>query len=175
LWIEALNAQPIPFATSAIAANVKPPEGLADDDPRDKQSEKSIRLSILQKYRFDLRGAMGSVLRERRKFDLDSLSGIRVAYIATFGESAKGLFDGEDFETVQLLEAVRNLFVHRGGIIDKRFLARVKHSKDFEGLLENTPIEVDGETTVKYANASARMGIALLNFVDEQLSSRSEK
>lgn len=148
VWVTALNNHPERFAKKV--AGSKAPDG----PHKEKFQEKSVPLTSLERFGFDLTKSMGFLLKD--KFDFDRLKNVEVAYASAFGDDAKELFDTDvtDCANVAALEMIRNLFAHRGGKLDQQFrigMKRCKASqyhylKDFEDgkrLLIDTPMVQD--------------------------------
>lgn len=94
---------------------------MLSDLPRSKSDDGlsglHIPVGLAAKYQFDLRRRLGTLLKP--KFDFTSVDGIAKAYQKAFGEfPALEDLSGELNE----LEHTRNLIVHRGGIVDEKFL-----------------------------------------------------
>src|SRR5208282_4159608 len=62
---------------------------------------------------------MGSVLRTRRRFD--HFAGIPEAYALAFHNKADGVDKLLKYDGLDALNAVRNLLVHRSGIVDRTY------------------------------------------------------
>jgi hypothetical protein len=121
-----------------------------------------------------LRQVLGTILKETRKFDVNSLSGIRDAYIAAFDDDktkdATSLFSGSDYQELLWLEATRNVLVHRGGKADKKFISRVKKDQSMAGIKEGNQLGITEEYAVRLSSVTVRSAMRLLTFVDHWLS-----
>jgi hypothetical protein len=73
---------------------------------------------------------MGELLLRERKVDFQQLKTLRAAYKVAFSGDFEPIFDAENANLLRL-EAVRNLFVHKGGVIDGAFLKRVQDQMEF--------------------------------------------
>jgi hypothetical protein len=121
LWEVALNIHPSILAE--LRGKRKRPENRTpDSNAEDKESQKSVQLSEILRYQFDLREKMGSVHRNQRRFD--SLSGIREAYRLAFSRNYEIIDEAVDYNGLDALNAVRNLIVHKAGIVDREYLKR---------------------------------------------------
>src|SRR5262245_14892449 len=109
LWEAALNAHPDELAKLAGKK-----EGTRED--------RFVRLDRLQQHNYDLSKVMGTVLRQRYSFD--SLKEARRAYSEAFPKGAIAVQAAISDRTLDALSLVRNLIVHKGGIVDKEFLER---------------------------------------------------
>lgn len=149
LWILSVNEQPKKVATHALAAEGDNPEGFA---------KKSIELGLVIKNGFDLRSCMGTLLQS--KFDFSGVDGIRRAY-KVFEKAPLDALDGRD---IAELEATRHLIVHRGGIVDQRFLNRTGRS-----LIVGSELVLDGAEFARLTNAAISAGCAFIRFIDQWL------
>ena len=100
------------------------PSGLSDLHGKPSSSSgqtegKSIPLSQLEKYRYDLTDVMGTVLRE--KFNFTVLDSVRDAYSMAFHKHSKKIEAAIMDKSLDALNKVRNLIVHKAGIVDKRY------------------------------------------------------
>ncbi len=162
IWVAAINANPEKFVNQI--ANAKAAENA------EVQKEKSIPLSILTRFGFDLTNKMGAVLK--RKFDFDRLRGIAHAYESTFGKDAKVLFDTSQLYSanVAALEAIRNLFAHRSGKSDFRFRDAIEkcpgspyhHLRHLE---DDKKVEVDGIMVREFFHSACTNALAMLRYV----------
>lgn len=126
---------------------------------------KQVPLGLLQKYQYDLRSAMGSLLRPR--FSFDRLDGIREAYGSAFPETPrldKALSD----ESLDALSALRNLLVHRAGIVDSEYLRKAKSLKLPQATL-GMPVTLDGDVVMNLIGPAINASNELLSSVDEWL------
>jgi hypothetical protein len=172
LWVEAVNLRPRPLAVRAAGSDVRgeePSEVVARD------RGKNLPVKLLQKYGFDVSRVMGTVLKETRKFDFNSLTGLRDAFAAVFGDEVKKThFQGEDHDLMSWLEAVRNVIAHRGGRADETFVSRVKRAPPpLSELKEGDQLSLDGAVVARFGEASVRASLALLQYVDQWLTANS--
>jgi hypothetical protein len=162
IWVAAINSNPRKFVNQI--ANAKSAENA------EMQQEKSIPISYLSRFGFDLRNKMGAVLK--RKFDFDRLRGIAHAYESTFGKDAKGLFDTSQLNSANMaaLEAIRNLFAHRSGKSDLQFRDLIKkcHGSPYhhlQHLEDDKKVEVDGIMVREFFYSASIHALAMLRYV----------
>jgi hypothetical protein len=172
LWVEAVNRRP-DLAAAAMRAQQKKP-GDADSAGGSRPEGKSIRLDDLAKHKFDMSRVMGTVLRDTRRFVFNRLGDIQSAYVAAFGQAAKTVFAGTIFQTISCLEALRNVIVHHGGIVDAPFRARVSGDAWFSRLVENEKVWVNGKDVSNFASAVVQFSISLLSSVNEYFEEHPE-
>ena len=139
-WVVTLNLGPKSFARQVSAAK---------SDNEGKDQLRTIPLALIEKFNFDLTKSMGFLLKE--KFDFTRLRNIKDAYIAAFGYSAEPLFDTNNLNpaNVAALEAVRNVFAHRGGRSDTQFRELVSNCPASEyyclrDLEDGKKVQIDG-------------------------------
>jgi hypothetical protein len=152
LWEAALNCHP----------------EILSDLSRGGNDERAIPIGLLQKYKFDLSNAMGTILKERN-IRFDKLENIRDNYEWAFGKEstvAESLAD----KSLDSLSSVRNLFVHRAGVVDKRYLNRTKNLPCAPSAAIGTPILLDGESVLNLTRPVMGRGVELLGFVDDWLA-----
>jgi hypothetical protein len=130
LWEAALNAHPNKLAdlrgspnriikAAGVRSSASPSEEAGDG------RKASLILSEMHKYSrgtFNLSGVMGSILRTRFKFS--TLEGIRAAYSSAFNPDThpQRIDTSLADKSLDSLSKVRNLFAHRSGIVDDKFL-----------------------------------------------------
>jgi hypothetical protein len=177
LWIEAVNARPISLGYKALIAppsrqdrpeRIHPTTSITDE----KHSIDSIRIDVLRRHRFNLENKIGAVVWSSRKFNFNRLNGIQYAYSLMFGEGAKSVF--KKYDRMRIAEAVRNLLVHKGGVVDEQFRDRVKKDSSLSKLNENDRLPIDGTLALDLTDTSVRCGIDLIEMVDTWLSDNSE-
>lgn len=157
LWEEMLNQSP------TIG------HGVLSELPRNKSDDGlsglHIPVSLAAKFQFDLRRRLGTLLRS--KFDFTSVDGIVKAYERAFGEcEALEALSGE----LKELEHTRNLIVHRGGIVDERFLNVTKVKARRGRALD---IRISGVTRYVIAVTSGAIGLLqLAESVSQTLSTK---
>jgi hypothetical protein len=122
LWEAALNAHPKTLAT----LNGKPKRGSEIQNPKTSsdQERKAIDLNLVALNEFDLRNTMGTLFRRERRFEFARLSGAREAYLRAFSEKASRIDTAVSSKSLDALSAVRNIYVHKGGIADAEYAKR---------------------------------------------------
>ncbi len=118
LWERAANLRPVKLAK--YTNNINNREGAESDQKKDG---KMMPMFILQKYKFDISGKMGTILRECGKVGFQTLDDIKISYIGSFPDSCDaGKRDFWGDKSLQAMCALRNVIVHRAGKIDKEFI-----------------------------------------------------
>jgi hypothetical protein len=122
---------------------------------------RNVAVGILARYGFDLRNALGTVLRP--KFDFTSVAGIQCAYEAAFGKSARLIEIFGDKDLIRL-EVTRHVGVHRAGIVDREYIRRTDSN-----LRQGQLIQVDDKEVIAMLVAMMRAVCDLVALVDDRL------
>jgi hypothetical protein len=88
-------------------------------DETEPANLKSVPLNEILRHRFKIEDKMGTVLRTQRRFD--HLVGIKEAYAIAFHKKAERIDEPLQHEGIEALNALRNLIVHRSGIVDQTY------------------------------------------------------
>ena len=182
LWEVALNVHPYKLAELKGSPWMK----AADNDESrgltgDFRDTKSLRLSWLQRVEYDTRNSMGTLLRH--KFDFASFDDVKNAYTVAWSaadDSAKikVILGDQDLD---LLQSIRNLLVHRGGVVDRKFLNRItkKSTKEinphFTGAEIGKPLPINGTAVAHLVTVMIDSSKKLLTFVDAWLLDRASE
>lgn len=159
-WITAVNSRPSPLADNVMS--------VPDAALKTGNTAKSVSYAHFIGSTYDFSRTMGSLLFAERKVDFQSLKTIRAAYKVAFAGELEAIF--EEYETdLYRLETMRNLFVHKGGLVDRKFIGRMgnePYMKDTEG----RSLVVNGEYVAAKANAISACSTKLIQAVDKWLS-----
>jgi hypothetical protein len=177
IWLAAVNARPRTLAARAL-------EFGRGAESHTKAQEPSVPLATLAEYDFDISRNVGEYLRESRRVSFDSLKGIDAAYKAAFripedrekriSNVLTDLFR-ESNADLKALEAVRNLFAHRGGKTDERFRAQIRgYDEEWYASPLGEPVRLDGAHVAKFVTTTVRFSSSLLAFVDDWLSTYTD-
>jgi hypothetical protein len=158
LWIEVVNRRPAILGERLASA----PDS---ENPRTGKG-KSIPFDELQKHQFDLRAHMGDAMAY--KFHFSKFEDLKHAYST--------IFDGEDSvlkhladSALWVVNAVRNLLVHRGGIVDQAFLRKVKSNPELSALKAGDEMPLDGKMTAEMTGTCIGASTGLLSEIDQWL------
>ena len=160
----ALNAEP--EILSKLDGQVARKKGKNDPD-------KQLDLNYLHRYRYSLKDVMGTILRKRFNFTL--LDGIKEAYMAAFSEGGTDVLDAVKDRALFQLSCVRNVIVHRGGLVDEDFHRKMKAEARFSGVAIGEAIAIDGEATNELIGPAVQCGVRLIEAVDRWLVSHPGK
>lgn len=131
-------------------------------------SDRESYQAALIKYRAFVK-QQSDVARAMTKSFL-SIEAIQSACFAAFGKSAEGVFGGTLHRELRQLESIRNLYAHRGGVVDRQFLDDNADIPRIAALPLGTPFPFVGEFCAEMLNAAVTIGDALIRFVDDYLS-----
>lgn len=155
LWVQCLNAYPQTLATNILNRRT------------DQQEQKRIEPWQLQKYGYDLRDHMGTILKDRYQFS--NTDGIKKAYVDAFGPTRKSaLVNILSNPNLNLLEAARHNIAHRTGTIDGIFLSRTKSFSSFLGK-EGEPLSLTGSFVSRLVSTAIEAGGSLIKAIDNWL------
>jgi hypothetical protein len=175
LWETALNMHPKGLAElqgkrkrllkgaeidSDAAAN-------SEQDDSDGANLKSVPLNEILRHEFKIEHRMGSVLRTRQRFD--HLAGIREAYSLAFSRKADDIDVMLKQDSLDAVNAVRNLIVHRSGVVDQTYERKAKFLKIPTSPI-GFPIFLDGEIVRKLMTATVICSLRLIVAVDEWIA-----
>ncbi len=154
LWEQAINCHPA---------------GLAHLPGTDK--DKQVSLTKLQKFGYDLRASMGTLLKD--KLGPRGLADIRNGYRLAFDHDCATIEQALKNSAFDQLQAIRNVLVHRAGIADEKFRGVVSTTAwtTFE-LLEpgKDRIVLNGEIVQDIVRRSIEASTNLIRAVDAWLS-----
>ena len=164
LWEAALNAEP------EILSKLN---GQVRREKRKNESDKQLDLTYVHRYKYSMRNVMGTILRKRFAFTF--LDGIVEAYEAAFSKDGTAVLDVIKDRALFRLSCVRNVIVHRGGLVDEEFHHKMKKEARFSGPQIGEAITIDGEATNELIGPAVRCGVRLIEEVDQWLSSHPGK
>jgi hypothetical protein len=133
-----------------------------DDTGKSGLSRRHIEVGLAARHGFDLRRCLGTLLKS--KFDFTSFEGIEAAYKQAFGTD-----ELQGFQDLKELEQVRHLIVHRGGVVDEKFL-RVTNLKARRGV----PLSPKVSQVCDYMIAVTLACVSLLKSVDQRVVRRRQ-
>jgi hypothetical protein len=128
LWESAVNVHPNGLSELKGRRNrlLKTAERQQPAEERDDSTNlKTLPLWQVQRHQFDLRNKMGTALKGQRRFD--HLAGIREAYALAFFEMSDEIDEALRDDALDALNTVRNVIVHRSGVVDSQYERRSQH------------------------------------------------
>jgi hypothetical protein len=172
LWETAINEKPNQLAqlsgqTRRLKKGKQPP--LDSSVPSSERREgKSVKLDSLQYYNWNLAGKMGTVLKTR--CDFARLEGIRNAYAEAFSKKADDIDKILLDDALDILGALRNVIVHKGGIADREYLEKRAYLSNLPLAEIGQPIPIDGQVTAHAIGEVIFCCAKLVDTVDEWLA-----
>jgi hypothetical protein len=168
LWEASINLHPMELAQLSGKLRRKKKEvGESRSGAKEEfeSNPKQINLDMLERYHYTVHDKMGTILKG--KFNFNVIEGIQEADSAAWGdELINRILENRD---LQLLHAVRNLLVHKSGVVDRTFKERVGRDNRFSGVQEGQPVRIDGMLASQLIQASSDCSCKLLTCVDKWL------
>lgn len=162
LWVAAVNTGPKEVFLRVIKQQTDRTEG----DPTEAGQAKTIPLKTLAEFGFDLRGRAGELLVRQKKVDFLSLNATVSAYRAAFGSDAPAVFGVHP--DLYITEALRNLFAHRGGVMDQKARSQLRKLPDLAATEIGEPVRLSGPLVLARIDPLVRCAVDLCRFVDER-------
>lgn len=141
--------------------------GSSGDEEDDAAGIKSVPLHEIMRHGYKIENQMGSVLRTRRRFD--HLAGIREAYALAFHNKADEIDTLLKYDGLDALNAVRNLLVHRSGIVDRTYERKTKFLQIPTASI-GSEIFLDGEIVKDMMTAIVICSFKLIVAVDDWIA-----
>jgi hypothetical protein len=176
LWEAAINVNPARLALLGGAPNrIKRISQSRRIEPKAVNvgdMEKQLSLPAIArrtKGSFDIRQLMGTLLKGR--FNFSRLDGIREAYSSAFDKKHDEIDKVLADTRLDALGAVRNLHLHRGGVVDEEYLEIAKTLPTMPTAPINSPTPLNGAVVGDLAGPVLDLTVSLLRAVDEWLAS----
>src|SRR4051794_38769356 len=99
---------------------------------------------------------MGTILKSR--FSFTTLEGIRDAYRVAFSEDDDRVRAACGDRALFRLSCVRNVLVHRGGVVDAEFARKMRNEPIISGVSEGQPLPIDGEVARSLIDPAVECG-----------------
>lgn len=171
LWVCALNEGPKRLVKKVMKTN------LNKGGDTTSQQAKQISMEALDEYGYDFSRKMGTLFRDKGKVDFQSLGSTSIAYQVAFGEEMKNHFDfqNQHYSNLNVLSAVRNLFLHRGGKVDRSFINAVHKSSgtswnEMAKLPEGGTLTLHGDFIRTAASSVVQFCAAVIRIVDKRMA-----
>ena len=75
------------------------------------------------------------------------------------------IFD-KHYDDILRLEAIRNLLLHKAGIMDAKFIKKLAGLPEHSSLVAEKPIFLTGESIGKLTNSAVGFGVDLFNMIE---------
>jgi hypothetical protein len=138
LWEASLNSHPHTLAELKGRKFKKQGQAYGNKVPKDDENQ--IRLGIVQRHGWNISEKMGTILKE--KFRFSELAQIRDAYWKAFGSKEIGEIIERD--CISTLAALRHIFVHRAGFVDRQFKRDTSACALVATIEEDQRVPIDG-------------------------------
>lgn len=156
IWVKVLNENP-QFLSQKIMNNK------SEND--NGFNSKTIPLTMLSKYNYDVSGHLGEILSV--KYDFTSVEGIKKAFkdLLNLKDQEIGFLDNT---IINQLEICRHVIVHNAGLIDTKYLARSKKKNE----INNQKLQLDIIEINDMVNDSINCTKQLLLITDRKINNR---
>ena len=155
IWIFLLNSYQTIFLNCILESS--------GDGQVEGLSGKYISISLLGKYGFDLNNKLGDILVG--KYDFTSCVGIKKAFVDLRKENRRRL-DFLDTRYLYQFEGLRNLIVHKAGIVDVLYLSKYDQNDNEVG----KRVQIDNGKYELYVEAVIYSLAELLRYADDLVS-----
>jgi len=132
--------------------------------------EWKVASGYLHKHGYDLTKVVGTVLKNQKRYSFGQLSDIKKAYKHAFSKGIKDI-DAIIGSDLRALEVVRNLLVHRAGIVDEKFIGETKNMPRFSGLKVNDELPMTGDLVATLLSSTIGSSLELYSEVERWLAS----
>jgi hypothetical protein len=184
LWEAALNAHPHGLAELKGQAKRIATKAGARENPRMRSQaeaggqqpgdEKTVPLKAISRItrgKYDLSNRMGTLLRGG--FNFTHLQAIRKAYSVAFHEQAEEIDETLANKSLDGLSAVRNLLVHRAGIIDQEYIEKAKGVAGLPSGEQGERLPVTGDLAGSFTYHVMALTMKLVESVDQWIQSHT--
>lgn len=172
LWEAALNAHPAALATlkgsrtriSKLneSSKTKDQPSQSSDDPR------TVPLAWIEEHQFDVKNKWGTILR--RQFEFTKLASAREAYSRAFNYKSGRIDQALGSKSLDALNAVRNVLVHKAGMADAEYIKRCSYVPTLPRTPLNQPILLNGKIIVGLIRPSLEAAKNLMIAVDDWIT-----
>jgi hypothetical protein len=184
LWEASLNAHPAKLCSlDGKPDRISKLAGSQGRELQEKRREKAFddtsderliaRIARTTGGTYNAGNVMGTVLKET--FPFHKLSGMRQAYSSSFESRHQEIDRILSDKALDKLNAVRNLLLHQGGIVDEdKFLKVIqKIPWSILGAEIGKPLPIDGEMVRDLISPVLQLGVDLILAVDEWVSPKT--
>lgn len=144
-------------------------------------SVRSISVNDLRRYGYDVRGRVGTILKEN--FSFQTREGIRRAYRAVFADKpnrppsphAAELLDAINSKVIDEIAVVRNAIVHRAGVCDADYLSESEGLLGIPQVALGEPTPLDDRFVGGLVERSFKTATGLILAADRWVVANSDK
>jgi len=175
LWVAALNAHPNVLSdlsgkrskSNKTRAEPEPtsPDIEQERDEPDSEAARYLLIMHLKQNDYDLSQHMGHALRHRYNFT--KLERTRDAYWEAFKKHRANVVDAIMDRSLDDLNALRNVIVHKAGIADREFLRDRPQHEAFKALAMNDRVPITGPIVQALAKPVVETCVKLILAVNQ--------
>jgi hypothetical protein len=172
LWVASVNFHPT-ILGALKGTRVKQPGG---EQAKKEESDTRVSFNDLQRYNFDVKSRLGTILNSRMNSNLSfrSLDGIRHAYGRAFSNGEAAVRDILDWDMLRYLAAVRNLFIHKRGIVDDECIKQLKGVSEAPLVEIGDAFPLSGQICQRLTGVAKQAGMSLVIAVHEWILAHSD-
>ena len=169
LWEAAVNAHP--RTLSDLGGGKESPKGKGEDEGG------QIPIKRLQEYNYNVRDAMGTLLRGANKVQFVRLEDIRDAYARAFSKHFNRIGGAIEDASLDALAVARNLIVHKAGVCDGDYERRTRGGSlpPLPQLAIGQRLVLDGTLVKALVAPVLTCGVRLIQAVDGWLVGHPER
>lgn len=168
LWETSLNNCPNPLANlDGKPKRMKTKNSDQNQTSKVKES-KVVELDLIKDHNFNVQHKMGTILKSR--FSFSRLEGIREAYSSAFDRDFVQIDKALTDQSLDTLNAVRNLIIHRDAFADDEYIKRSRSLRLLPKAELGNEIELDGDVVVSLLKPAFAAANQLLVHVDAWLT-----
>ena len=173
LWEAALNFHP--KTLGQLAGKIRSDKS-REENPQRKPTDAKNRFSFddLQRNGFDVSSQIGTILKRKDNVSFRSLYDIRASYHQAFSVNHKSVDEVLDDSGLQHAAAVRNLLIHKSGVVDKEFLEQVAGIPDVPPCKPDETYPLTGEGSAKLTDHCRVCACWLINAVHAWITNHPE-
>ena len=175
LWVAAVNAHPHTLSVmKGKLVNWEIPKAArgTEDTNRESGNKKGgetgpqISVKWLEFHNYNVSQKMGTLLRQRKTADFQTVWDIREAYARAFESDYSAIRNSLADESLDHLSALRNVLVHKAGKADDKFVEDIAGCEHFASISERDPVILDGEIVADLVWSVVNQASSLLSAVD---------
>jgi hypothetical protein len=183
LWVAALNSHPHGLSNmrgkldrwELDKEQAEAADRESQSQGKDKDAGPQISVKWLQRHNYDVSKRMGSLLRERKSVDFQTVWEIRDAYARAFSKDWNNIRACLMSPCLDHLSAVRNVLVHKAGKADQKFVDDIGGCRHFSDIKPRDPVVLTGEVVGDLLGSAVDQSAALLSAVDAWLRKHPNK
>ncbi len=184
LWVAAVNAHPHTLSVmKGKLVNWEIPKAArgTEDTNRESGNKKGgetgpqISVKWLEFHNYNVSQKMGTLLRQRKTADFQTVWDIREAYARAFESDYSAIRNSLADESLDHLSALRNVLVHKAGKADDKFVEDIAGCEHFASISERDPVILDGEIVADLVWSVVNQASSLLSAVDAWLARNPNK